>query len=444
LDKERNINRQQRELLKKEFDASHQEQEKNFFEYAEQSRDGMRKAIETQARKLNEKFNKELKALVQDRDQKVMSLTNHNDETARALKTQLKDQKRQSDNKIAQTNENWMTVYNTSQKETDTVLSARDKILQSEKENLRKRYAEELNKKVKDFDNYRDRLKEQSIGYMEKRVRSAELKAAEAKHEYNANQVKGQRLTNLELKNVKRAYDDRFKDLNFQKEAITDVVNDKARSRVNDVIDRSDKMLSDTSRKHKLEQNIMLTRNRQDRNQLISNYEGEIDYVKNNTEDRIGKIMKTTTETQSLQEKMHRKSIDNLKNVQADRLADQRIAQIDVIKDQYLKMEKKLRDQERKNQTKYSTTIDQYEKEIAIKDEVHKNEIKRQQDLFQQKSEVREKAVEQTLESQEMKFQNKMAQLHDAHQKDLDRIEKKHQEQMQALSGKINYYSRKG
>jgi hypothetical protein len=443
IKKERIINEQQKKLTRNQYESAVKQQERKFAEFAEDMRKSNRSNLQKQWQKLNEKHDKELRSIADDRDKRIASLTSEKDESVKALDTQLRDQKRSADKKLDQVNKNWMVTYVSSQSENDAIVTARDQMLQSEKINLKRKYAEQLANKLKQMDGFQEKLKEQSVNYMEKRIRSAELKEKQARHEYDTNQVKARRLTDLELNNIRRAYNERFKDLNRQKEDISLVVNEKARGRINDVLDRSEKLFSDQTRRHKLDQNILLTRNLQDRNQLVSNYEGEIEFLKNKTEDRIDKMLTNSTQQQVRQEKLYKKDVDNLKNIHAERLMDQRVAQIDMIKDQYLRMEKKLRDQEKKNEERFNYTVAEHTSQVQALHDDYKTQLRRQEEGFQKKIEARDKATSQDYEAQEMKFKNRMAQLKEAHDQDLARIEKKHQQQMTALASRIGSISKK-
>jgi hypothetical protein len=443
LEKEKTINEQQKNLTRNQFEAVIKEQEKKFGDYASDMRENNKSNLQKQWQKLNDKHEKELKIIAEDRDKRIASLTSEKDESVKSLDVQLRDQKRLADKKLDQVNKNWMNTYISSQNENDAIVTSRDQMLQSEKGNLKRKYAEQLANKLKQMDGFQEKLKEQSVNYMEKRIRSAELKEQQARHEYDTNQVKARRLTDLELNNIRRSYNERFKDLNRQREDIGQVVNEKARGRINDVLERSEKLFSDQTRRHKLDQNILITRSLQDRNQLVSNYEGEIEFLKNKVDDRIDKMLNTSIQQQVRQQKLHKKDVENLQNMQAERIMEQRVAQIENIKDQYLRMEKKLRDQEKKSEERFNYTISEHDKQVQSLHDDYRNQLKRQGESFSKRLEARDKATTQDYEAQELKFKNRMVQLKEAHDQDLARIEKKHQQQMTALASRIGNMSKK-
>jgi len=443
LKKERVANEQQKNLLKTNLENEISEHDRAYQDMATRSRDEMRNSLNKTESRLNQAHGKEMQALTEDRDRE-MAAKDHEVREARASYTdRSKDLERQKDYQVSQVDNNWRNAYNQQEAKTSEILKGNAQELKLAQDHVRDRYDQTLQKKLNALDDAHRILKEQSENRIENQVRSAKSENQRLKNQNLVDSMSQKRINDLERSHLVENYEDRFQQLNEQKQGLVQNNLDRTSDNMQKVKDQAEHLISDADRKHHMEQITTKEQNQEHLAQLqIANQE-RVDHVSNRSENRVNRLMKSTTQAQIAEQKQHEANVGALKDSYQDRLALQREAQMDQLKDTYLRMDKRVKDIQDKDTKNLEATVNNYEDKIAKTKEFYEGELKKQQDAFNSRTVATTKAHQTEEKSSEMKFDAKIAQLQAEHDKEIDRLEKRHQEQMATLDTRLSYYRKK-
>ncbi|MGZ5279773.1 MAG: hypothetical protein ACXWC9_07525, partial [Pseudobdellovibrionaceae bacterium] len=286
----------------------------------------------------------------------------------------------------------------------------------------------------------RNSLKEQVAGRIDRDVRSAESENQRLKNSNLVEVMTTKRMRDLEKNHLVMDYENRMDKLVKSKDGLIEKTKEVNRERIANAGHKNEVVLSEATRRFKSDQLISNERHREDRDRLELEHQGKMRHIAGRSDDRVGKLMKATTEAQRVQGRYHTENLNALKDSYQGELANQREAQMDQLKTTYLRMDDRLRTTEEKHTKKLEETVSNYETKIAQLQEQTQKDLKRQSEVYESRMAVQKKQMDQESKTHEMKIDGKVGQLQDQHEREISRLEKRHQEQMASLAQKLNYY----
>ncbi len=440
LGKERQIHEQQRHVLKQNFDDSLAEKDRMFQSHASRSREEMKSTIGDRAEKLAEKHQKEMKAVLSAADERKQMDQRTLKETASYLEGKMKDQKLQSDLKFERAQANWNSNREIKESENETVIRARDEALKFERQKLQDRFNDITDKKTVELNELREDLKGTILNRVNRDIRAAEAENRQIKNDHLVQMVSSKRIRDLEKERVILDYEDRMKKLGESKDGLIEKGKEVNQERIAEVLKKNEGVMQEATRRFKTDQMIEKGRHAEDRNRLEIEHTTQLRKMGTRTDQRLNMVMKNTSEAQKAQIRQHTEIQNSMKNSYQEELAKQREAQMDQLKDTFLRMDERVRTTEDKWTKKMEDTVNNYELKIAQLQEQHRKELSRQSEVFDQRLRAERKAQEVEIKGQENKTDIKVTQIQEQHEKEVERMQKRHQEQMQSLAQKLSYY----
>lgn len=438
--KQRSINDQQRAILKQNFDDSLAEKNREFKEYGERAQTEMHETISKNAQALGEKHKTEVSAILEDRDARLGQAARDLKESRSISQNQLKDAELQHHLNEDRIENNWKTAYLNKQHEMSELDKRRNEELQFSRVKMEKDFSDAWGKKTQALERAHQDLKDEAIGRIDRDVRAVENKNKQIQNDHIVEMMTTKRLRDLEKKHVVMDYEDRMQKLNDSNQGLIERVKEVNVERIQEANKKNEDVLSQATQRFKTDQMMENERHQQDRNRLEIEHKAQIQNLSSRTDDRVEKVLKSSNETQKIQAKMHGENLNALKGSYQGELLRQREAQMEQLKNTYLRMDERFRTAEQKNQKKLEETVENYENKINQIKEQYENDLKRQSQTYESRIENQKKVNNQEQKTEEIKYQAKYQELQNQHDKEIDRLEKRHQEQMASLAQKLNYY----
>jgi hypothetical protein len=315
--------------------------------------------------------------------------------------------------------------------------------LQEARKNLQRKFDKVIEKKNAEMNEVREDLVSKTNNRMDNQVRSLQLEAENHKNSRFQQSNFSNRIHDLEKKNIMAAYEDRMGKVVGEKADTIQVQKQLADQRIAKANRTNNVIISDMNREYQTDKLLTAERHSEDRSRLEMAHKRDQTLTKAKTDNRVDKVLKASFESQDIQSKNYNENLAQMRSNYAENLMTQRQAQLEQMKDTYLRMEQRLLDAENKNMVKTEKISEAYENKIKQIENKYAFELKKKEELAQKSLGNQKKAHYSEVKTQEAKFDMKLNQLEDAHQREIDRLEKRHQEQMAGLADRLNYYRRK-
>lgn len=438
--KQRQVADQQKELLVRNFEGAIQNKDKEFYQLSQESRDEMKEAINKQSKKQGDLQQNEIKRIVEDRDRRILEKDRNYDSTRNMYENRLKETKQLDEQNLKRHDNNWRQTYNNKTGEMSALLAGKGEELKMEQENLQGKYSKKLDSKLKALDDARDVLREQGANRIDREVRSLENENSRLRSKQIVEASNIKRIRDLEKAHVIQDYETRMGKLEDTNKNQLEHGREVNQRKVAEVLYKNDDLLAETNRRHRSDINFVNERSRESRDVVERETQGELKHLGERTDNRVKQIQKATTLAQRVEQKQHNENVGALKDSYAESLTNQRLAQMDQLKETYERMENRVKGTQEKLTQKLDETVTNYESKIANLEDKYKKEIKKQAETLENREKSREKAHQMEIKAGEAKVDIKLGQLQDNHEKEIDRLQRRHQEDMASLAQKLSYY----
>lgn len=433
----------QRNEMERNFRDALGEKDREYSSLSENAREEVKISLDERTNRLNKKHEKELEALSTDRDRKIIEMQNASGNQKSYLQSRIKELERRIGNEKTKIEDNWRSIVNNQATMHDTILTNRNELLAAEKGALRDDYRLRTDILTQKNEEFRENLKSEADERMDRQVRSARNEVREMRGEKVQSDLTTNRLKKVEKDNLVRAYEDRMRDLNYQKDETHTLAHDQASKRIGNILDRSEKILSESNRRNRNAQGTQHIQAQEDRQNLIRAAKESTDAQRTRSETMIGRISNNTKAELKNQEGFYQKNVEQMKDNYSDQLIAQREAQLETLNKIRSDMEGKLRSSETKSQNKIENLVKGYEEKIRNLNDSHTQEIARMKENFEGRAQQRDKGHD--LESAQIgqKYQVRMAQQQEEHQKEIDKVQRRHEQSLADITQKMSYLNKK-
>jgi hypothetical protein len=436
IDKEKTIAEQQKASAVRGLRNALTEKDRLLTDRQERTTEQLQTSLRERAEKMNEKHKQELGAVTQDRDREVGDLRNTLDNVKSSYSDRLSAEERNHRADTDRREAAFENTYRNQEHNNAEMIAVRDSIMKEEKQHLNAK----MSKRMDDETEKMTALRENFATGMEKRtgdmIRSANIEASQAKNDRILDSVANRRISDLQKEHLMTSYQQREDDLMRQRNGIYSQVNDKARERVNQVIERTDKLIGETGRRNRMEQDIEGMRTKEALTQAELLRKDQLDTANTRADQRVRKVVNSTNMAQKEESRQHMENVDELRHNYTGNLQAQREAQLESMNNIYSRMDQKLRDLEAHLMKKHDDAVEFYESKIDEIVSQNKKDTQRMNQNFEARMSQRDKAAKMEQDTITQKYEQKMALQEDVHQKDLNRLEKRHQEQMQSVAAR--------
>lgn len=443
LTKTKQINDQQKELLVDQFNTSMAEREDVYQANADKARVEMQDALKSRTSSLNSKHDKELKAVTEDRDRMLAQSATDKNADKNMYENKLRSQERQFNNKMEKAEGNWKENFRQKEVEMDDALQGRNQALQLERRAMQAKYDRATQSKTDQMDQVRKDFEDAAQGRVNREIRSANFETQRQQNMRFQEAIKSNRMNQLEKANLAADYEKRIAVMDDERAQIREKAMDEARDMVQTGARKNERLIGDITREGQRERAITKERHAEDRARLEIEAARKEAHTNKTTDGRIRKVIQAANEAQTQQIETHERNLNELKSSYAENLMNQRQAQFSQLKDTYLRMEDRLRQNDEKHVKKLEDTENSYQAKMKEMEKHYEGEIKKRDELLAKKENQGEKVRRTERETMNLQFESKLAKLDEEHQRELDRLEKRHNDQMLSLTERLNYYRKK-
>lgn len=443
MDKQTAIKDQQRSEVERNFRDALAERDQQFAEHSERSRELIKGSLLDRTEKLNQKHDRELESVAQDRDRKIMEMQKNQGDQKSYYESKLKNQERRSQAEKERIEGNWRSIVDDQSAMNSTILENRNQLLKSERDAQREDFRIKMEDHAMKNDELREKLQAEVGERLDRQVRRSSYELRKVQGEKIQGDLVNQRRNKIERENIVHGYEARMRDIEGRVEGIQDQSREIARQRISEMADKSEKLIRETNRRNRSDRDLRTHQYREDRARLIADGEAKAVRAEERADVMIDRIKSATTENQMAQAKYYERNLEQLKDNYAEQLSAQREAQLETLSKIRMGMEEKLRQQDSKSQARIETLVKGYEEKIKSLEESHRAELKRVKEAADTRIEQRDKNHQFEAEAVSQKYEVKLAQLAEEHQKEIERVQKRHEETLTDMNARMNYFKKK-
>ncbi len=248
-----------------------------------------------------------------------------------------------------------------------------------------------------------------------------------------------QRQKELEKSNLRAGFMDELQVSERQQDQMHDETMALAHKRTNKVLKDQQDLARGSTMNHKSDMNLVVTKARGDRNNLMSSHAEHLEYIREQSDKRVDKLSKDRHKTEGNLAEYYSESVDQLKDGYRNKVMEQRDANIERMNETNQAMAKRFKAIERGFEQKMDFITSTYDAKFEQMQDGHKKELKRIEGMYQQRMTDRDKGFKTEKESLEQKYENKISLLQEQNDQKIDAINKRHNEDMKTVVQKTNY-----
>lgn len=442
-EKREKITNQQVEALTRAQRDELLERDRQFTDFSERSRQQLRESLAERTAKLQKKHDQELDLAVGERNNTAADRERKLSEQRSEYNNLVKQQDRRHRTEMDRTNAHWREVVRNSEDTANAIIDNRSEMLKAERENMKSRYENKMAEKVDQMDRMRNALNDNVEDRYNGQLRAAKNQTLRAKAKNIQDNLTNDRRMKLERDHIVQQYEARMLDLQRQQSGIRDAAKDLVHSRVTQAVEKNDRILQETNRRHRLDQDLNAVRNKEDRALLQEQTQSQLMDTRKRADNQVRNIMKASRKEQVIQESHHTQNLGQLKNNYSEQLSAQRNAHIAGLSEIRTEMEQRLREQEAKAQKRHEYLVESYETKMKQMQESHKAELDQLRKGFIERQQSQEAAHRMGAQQLDQKYQIKINAQEEEHQRQLERQQKRHEEKLADVAGKVAYYKKK-
>ncbi len=409
------------------------ENSKRFEEYSENMREGMQKGLDSQREKIEDKYVKQAKILIDDRD---LQMENAQDANRRmridkdAEIARLQQLKRDQKENLA---EDYMAKVNQERKIHASDIENRREVYKGSVDQLRERYREALDKeKIENAEN-QGGFKRGVEGRLSEQVRNLERRVNQMKSDHAATEIELKKSYDKQKQNLKNAFQLNVEDFEKQRDESVDLYKEVAHKDVLKSKKEFDKTLKMSNTYYKGELNNLKARAEETNEQKTEEYNRMKDHLTQRMDKRVATVQTGLQMENKKSQDFYNDSLEQMKVVQNDTLMDVR----ETLNKEKKEVVSNLRENLRKNAMKSNDQLigTKLELEKKLQNIADDNERRLRSLKWESDRMLKEQAKESkmSLEMKEQQYKSKIAQMQEEYKKNVDVMNKKHQDEVTKL-----------
>lgn len=439
LAKERASAETQKERLKKNHEAESEYKTKIFQESMDNARKEVKETVQKRSQIQGQNHQKEMNALVNDRDERVGGLQRSLEDTRRTKESEIKDLKRQNAGDKERMSNAMTAAVIGERAQAGAALSSKDKLLQMERLDTQKKFSNKL-KEINDQTNeIREQLKEDVNGRFQSQVRSQASDNANLRAQLVHEKRSMGSTQQVEKKHLIDAYEDRLHEVENRSIESAKQVGEQARRNVNQQNEKNEKLLKSVNQFHEGNLEIANVKHQGDRIQLERESKNQQDSLKKTTDRRVKGMIENFQNQGAVQSKYYEESKEALAGNYQKALTEIRSKHMQEVANLTNRMENRVKQAEEKFTDSLDQTKERYEKEIALIEKDNGVRMKDKDISAAKKLEDRENALKMEIANQELKYQAKLVSQKEAHDAEIDRMNKRQTEEVNNLVARMSY-----
>lgn len=443
ISKQKEISESQKRNLLGQLNSEIDGRDQRFVATIEENRTKAQKAVQENARKMNEAHEKERDAILNSHSETLRSKDRGAHEMRKSYESRLKQTERQREADNARWSQKYSDYVVNSQEEYGDNLEIKQTIMNQERAAIRDKFENALEQKTAQMDNQNQDFRDTVNDRINGQVRSRDSQIQRLNGKLNNEISKNERLRGIERRNLTEAYEKRLHLSDEQRENAVDRMKEINNERIGKVLDENTKLVRHIDRDNKSKTSLMSSRHREEKENLILTHKDQVTQIANNADSRVKKVIDLTNRNQDQLGRYYAESLDTMREnygQQMESVREKNSADHTALNKV---MTERFRNMESGFNAKLEQTVKSYEDRILRMKEDQDRELKRIEKMYATRLGDREKSEKMEKESLQMKYEAKLAQLNESHQDQLDRMNRRHQEDMQNLSVKMSSYSRK-
>lgn len=435
----RRVTQQQREQLMRGQTSALADKDRQFEDYTVQTRENVKKALDGRTDKLNDKHEKEVKAIIDDRSRILAENKKTIENQSTAHRERLRDLESHSRRERDKISSNWETVLRNKEEMHQSHMENSSAMLKDARESQKQKFERLHEDKRTQFDQLREDLRGDVADRFDRDVRSAKHRLMQEKSANLQNTLKNERVSKIERNNLVQQYEDRMRDYERQNKDINEVAKDVIHSRVNQVVNKSDKILQETNRDNKLDKETIVARNRADRVQLEEAARQRVEQEQVQADLQVKRVMNSTRKETLTQQDFHDRQLDELKNNYVDRLTAQRDAHLDGITKTRREMDDRVKRQELKAIKREDLIVGDYETKLKTLKDNHERQVEGMQKAFKVRQDELVSSQRNEIEQLKMKYEIQAQQQNEQHRREIERNQTRNDERIATLVARAEY-----
>ncbi|MBX3040237.1 MAG: hypothetical protein KF789_05945 [Bdellovibrionaceae bacterium] len=443
LQKHKQVNESQRSNLTFQQQEELARRDERFEETVREMREGMKEGVDRTKERLQASHDKEKDVLRKGKEDLLVRQERDKRELAKSYEGRLKHEKAMRN----QDNENWSSKYydtiGSMKEEFDERYEGQRGLLKQEVVNQRDKYQRKLEEKSAALDESNEVLRDGVLNRQNTQIRSRDSQIQALENKLNQERSRAERRLGAERSNILHAYENRFKDLERQKNSVVKEMNDLSGERIERLRGQNDDLMKTSNLEHRNQSTLANIRNREERAMLLENHKERLDHANDTAEKRIQQLQKAQTQENKALDRYYGRTLETMKDGYATKLDDQRNAQLENQSKAVGTLQTRFKDMQRRYEKRMEQTVDVYEQKLAELKEKQDVEMRRLQANFDERLTAEKKGRKLEVDSMEQKYESRMALAKERHQEEIDKVQKRHEEEIRVAVNRASSYSRK-
>jgi hypothetical protein len=407
--------------------------EKQFEDFAERMRRSQQQGNVDQMRTVRAEHQREINAIVQDRDRRILDQQRHAENFRKAKEQQIRDMESQKANELARMASTMEYAITDERENVKHQLDVARETFDLASRKNQERYRKAADKATADSAEARDSLYRTVNQRLDERIRAKETEIRRLQDEMPRIRVKNEQQKATEIQNVKDSMQATLDELQKQKDEIVDASNEKNTNEFLRLNKQNDKALNST---HKFYQEKIamediraderMERAKADAQKILQqekiSADARLEKIESFNEIERGKLRAYFERASSAMKETFENSLREVRE-KSKREQDQLFTQF----------AKTAQENDVKLQQKIASVSMKHEREMASLQEKHLKEVKDRDLVAERIKREIERKGQTDLKAQASKYEYRIGQLQEQHRREIDELNVKHQESLANL-----------
>jgi hypothetical protein len=443
IEKQQEVGEFQRENLINRQHSELKKRDNTLGEINERSQAKMKEATDNNSRRLREAHEKELKAILGNREQELRRSELDKVRTREAQENNLSAEKQRSDFKEAAWRSKYNSLYEQMNDPENDAGPTRSQMLKAEIASIEDRYRRKHEKALGQMDDNRLAFENTVTDRVNNQVKSKDSKIQALQARISNQAVNDRRLRSIESKNLQNAYGDKIADLEGQKGDIQSTMTELNSNRIAGMKKQNDNVLRQATLDYRSQSQIDKERYKEHLENQAQKHDEGVHRLKSQTDNKLDKIKRVQDQTTQKLSQYFNDSLEVNRDNFERKISDQRERNMELQGENYRMMNDKFRKLEKTYDQRLTSVVDQYESKMQEMKDRHERELRNIMTQEKVKWQDREKGHRNERDSLEIKYEAQISSMQEEHNQNLEKLQKRHQHEMRDLAQKMNLYNKK-
>jgi hypothetical protein len=438
LKKDKQIAEAQRQNLLGQLNNEIEKRDRRYVQDLNENRAEARELIAKNNLKNQVSHDRELNSIVEGHQNEISRRDLDAQRLKRAHDIELRSEGLRNESKVNAANSKYDSAVRNFQELNQQNLESQNRLLNEARLDIRDKYDNALRKKQDQIDTTLEEIKKEVDSRVDNQVHAREYEIARLKNQNSNDKRSNERLKDLEIKALRRDFQNRVQDLESQKNELKENMVETNKERIDRLNQEHHDRTAKTIRDYKEELSFINARNKEDRIAKEQIQKETIDHAITQADQRVKAINQISNKSISKARDQYDFALENAKDNFMDRLATQREDHFVERANNLAEMRERVRVMQGQHDRKIKELANGYQEQTEALKEEQMRQMDGLHEFYKKRIEELNRGHKTEIASTEAKYENKIAQMNETHQAEIDRMRERHKEDFKNFSQRQN------